>query len=55
DVRLGHARAGRARGHVARDRRGRRRPAGAGRPAPGRQADLLGGQRPDHPAGPGFL
>ena len=54
-VRLGRARPRRARHHLARYRRGRRGAAGAGRPAPGRQGDVLGEQRPDHTADRDFL
>ena len=51
DAGLGNATVGRARDQVSRLRRGRQRPTDAGRPLPHEQADLLGEQRADHPAG----
>ena len=48
-------RAGRARGHLPRDRRVGAGPAGHGRPLDREEAHLLGKQRPDHPSCRDFL
>ena len=55
DVRLGNPRAGRAPGHVAGVRHRGQRPAGAGRPVPREQENLLGEQRAHHPPGVDYL
>ena len=52
EVRLGRTGRRRAPGDVTGVRRRGQPPARSRRPVPRRQADLLGEQRPDHPAGP---